>query len=121
MFKRISRNYKEKSARLILFLYKLSIFLYKIFYFLYKKNSKEDNNFSYLCRDFPPNPCTSFSFPQQKQPEPAIHPPLQEANPPEYCSCSPTNYTVLRGSSAPVSAAPPSYPNDENPFHTDNS
>ncbi len=119
--KKSSGSYTQNITISFQFLYKTLCLLYKILENLYKNRKKKQTNYHTYAEVFSSPPAQVFPFQQQRQPETSIHLFLQEANPPEYCSCSPTNYTVLQGSSAPASAALPSYPNDENPFHTDNS
>lgn len=119
--KKSSGNYTQNITISFQFLYKTLCLLYKILENLYKNRKKKQTNYHTYAEVFSSPPAQVFPFQQQRQAETSIHLFLLEANPPEYCSCSPTNYTVLRGSSVPASAAPPSYPNDENPFHTDNS
>lgn len=118
---KILRKLYTKHNDIFSVLYKTLCLLYKILENLYKNRKKKQTNYHTYAEVFSSPPAQVFPFQQQRQPETSIHLFLQEANPPEYCSCSPTNYTVLQGSSAPASAALPSYPNDENPFHTDNS
>ena len=118
--KKSSGNYTQNITISFQFLYKTLCLLYKILENLYKNRKKKQTNYHTYAEVFSSPPAQVFPFQQQRQPETSIHLFLQEANPPEYCSCSPTNYTVLQDSFFLENIKPLSYLNDSTNFHKDN-